>query len=164
MGIVHGWWVFFHISPPLINLGFSTRIQIGRKFFENQVPNSNLFKVNFYNNRTLLFGTMAANSTARNPTLSMLYICNNITKLNQKSIRHENNNITRMHSSRKRTARSSSHLGGGGLHQATVMAFWCGGLLLLLWPSAPPDHTKRLPSIRRPPNQKTITEDHNRRP
>ena len=45
----------------------------------------------------------------------------------------------------------------------SVMAFWCGGLLL--WPSAPPeDHTRRLPSIRRPPNQKGITEDHNRRP
>ena len=35
------------------------------------------------------------------------------------------------------------------------VVFWCGGLLL--WPSAPPDHT------RRPPNQKAITEGHNRR-
>ena len=66
-----------------------------------------------------------------------------------------------------------------GLHQATVMAFWCGGFLvwwpsgvvafwcgsLLLWPSAPPEgHTRRPPSIRRPPNKKAITEGHNRRP
>ena len=46
--------------------------------------------------------------------------------------------------------------------------FWCGGLLL--WPSGwkvgtPEDHTRRLPSIRkpqtrRPPNQKAITEGH----
>ena len=35
----------------------------------------------------------------------------------------------------------------------------------MLWPSGPPeDHTRRLPSIRRPPNQKAITEMHNRRP
>ena len=68
----------------------------------------------------------------------------------------------------------------------SVMAFWCGGLLLwpsgvvafcygllvwclLLWLLPPEDHTRRLPSIRRhhtrrPPNQKAITEDPNRRP
>ena len=44
-------------------------------------------------------------------------------------------------------------------------AFWCGGLmvqyLLMWWPSGPPeDHTRRPPSIRRPPNQKVITEGH----
>ena len=78
-----------------------------------------------------------------------------------------NSNVARMHSSRMHTTCSSSCWGGGGLHQATVMAFWCGGLLvwcLLLWPLPPEDHTRRLPSIRRPPNQKAITEDHNRRP
>ena len=68
-------------------------------------------------------------------------------------------------------------VGGHGLHQAPQVAFWCGGLLL--WPSgvvpsgvvafcygllAPEDHTRRPPSIRRPPNQKAITEGHNRRP
>ena len=97
--------------------------------------------------------------------------------------------------------------GGHGLHQASQVAFLCGGLLLwpsgvwpsvmvfwcgafwcgglLLWPSGcggllvwcllvwwpsvmalwpPEDHTRRPPSIRRPPNQKAITEGHNRRP
>ena len=53
-----------------------------------------------------------------------------------------------MHSSRMRTTHSSSHW-GGGLHQASpsVMAFWCGGLLL--WPSAPP--SRHPPKSRHPP-------------
>ena len=43
----------------------------------------------------------------------------------------------------------------GGLHQASP---FCYGLLVW-WPSGPPeDHTRRLPSIRRSPNQKAITE------
>ena len=42
-----------------------------------------------------------------------------------------------------------------------VVAFWCGGLLP---PHPPEDHTRRLPSIRRPPKQKAIREGHNRRP
>ena len=70
-----------------------------------------------------------------------------------------------MHSSRMRTIHSSScpRQGVSTRHPLSVMAFWCGGLLL--WPSAPPeDHTRRPPSIRRPPNQKAITEGHNRRP
>ena len=98
--------------------------------------------------------------------------------------------LTRMHSSRMRTTRSSIRWGGGVafchglLLWSSVMAFWFGGLLvesgLLLWPSSvvafwcgglllwpsgwkgwntpPEDHTRRLPSIRRPPNQKAITE------
>ena len=96
-----------------------------------------------------------------------------------------------MHSSRMRTVRSSSHLGGSPPGTPSVMvfwcgalwrgglllwpsgmvafwcAFWCGGLLvwcLLLWPSPPEDHARRPPSIRRPPNQKAITEGHNRMP
>ena len=84
------------------------------------------------------------------------------------------------------TVRNSSHLLGGW---PSVMAFccdlllWPSGLvafrlkaafwlkvvfcygLLVWWPSgSPDDHTRRLPSIRRPPNQKGITEGHNRRP
>ena len=61
---------------------------------------------------------------------------------------------------------SSRRHGGGRVctrHPPSAMALWCGGLLL--WPSTPPkDHTRRPPSIRRPPNQKAITEGHNRRP
>ena len=82
-----------------------------------------------------------------------------------------------MHSSRMRTTNSSSRP-RGGLHQAppfcsSVVAFWCGAFwccgLRVWWPSAmafwpPKDHTRRLPSIRRPPNQKAITGGHNRRP
>ena len=99
-----------------------------------------------------------------------------------------------MHSSRMRTTSSSSHPRGvstghpfcygllvwwpSGVVPSGVVAFWCGGLLVW-WPSgvvafwcgafcygllAPRRHTRRLPSIRRPPNQKAITEGHNRRP
>ena len=46
----------------------------------------------------------------------------------------------------------------GGLHQVTVMAFWCGGLVMAFCPSPQKAHTRRPPSIRRPPNQKAITE------
>ena len=61
-----------------------------------------------------------------------------------------------MHSSRMRTARSSSHR-GGGLHQATVMAFWCGGLVMAFCPPRPYQKATF--------NQKaTKPEGHNRRP
>ena len=43
-------------------------------------------------------------------------------------------------------------------------AFWCCGLLVERVGPPPEDHTRRLPSIRRPPNQKAIIEGHNRRP
>ena len=70
---------------------------------------------------------------------------------------------TRMHSSRMRTARSSSRPGGrrGGLHQAppSVMAFWCGGLLV--WSSGrgqkatkPEGHNRR-PQQKAPPPEQT---------
>ena len=65
----------------------------------------------------------------------------------------KNIRITRMHSSRMHTTRSSGHLGGG------VSSGHCYGLL-----PPPEGHTRRPPSSRRPPNQKARTEDHNRRP
>ena len=93
-----------------------------------------------------------------------------------------------MHSSRMRTTHSSSQLGGVStrhpllLWSSGAVAF-CYGLLvwchLVWWPSglvpsgvvafcygllSLDDHARRPPSIRRPPNQKAITEGHNRRP
>ena len=78
-----------------------------------------------------------------------------------------------MHSSRMHTARSSSRP-GGGLHQAPLL-FWPSSVVAFCY--GPPQktipegrfqseghQTRRPPSIRRPPNQKAITEGHNKRP
>ena len=103
-------------------------------------------------------------------TYSCLLFCNMIMLM----VFH----VTRMHSSRMRTARSSSHPGGVStrhplvLWPSGVVTFWCGGLLLC--PSGAPLCygllvwcllTPRRPYQKATFNQKaTKPQGHNRRP
>ena len=65
---------------------------------------------------------------------------------------------TRMHSSRMRTAHSSSRPGRSPPGHCYGLLVWWPSVIAF-WP-LPEDHTRRPPSIRRPPYQKGTTEDH----